>query len=368
MRAAVLNSFHAPLDLQEVEILGPRPGEVQVRIAASGLCGSDVKVIDGKSPIAPQLPMILGHEAAGVVEDVGDGTSSVARGDHVVIALYGPCGRCVACQSGDLPRCDGPTRASTFGLMADGTTRLRIAGREARPFVGIGSFAERSIVHETMVVKVDPRPPLSSLALLGCGVITGVGAVFNTAQVRPGSSVAVIGCGGVGLNVIQGAQLAGAARIVAVDTNPQKLAWARTFGATDEVLSDGGAVADRVREAAGGGVDYAFEAIGAAATVAEAFASTADGGTTVMVGSPPPGVVIPVDGRLLFSDRRLLGCQGGAGVPARDIPMLVDLYLAGRLKLDQLVTARFPLEGVNAAVDAFRRGEVARAVITLDES
>ena len=363
MRAAVLREFNRPLTVEDVTLDEPRAGEVLVRLAASGVCRSDLHAQEGRSVVA-NPPMVLGHEGAGVVEAVGPGVLGVAPGDHVVIALYGPCGRCEPCRTGQLQRCNGPSRQSTFGYMADGTTRLHVGDEVIRPMVGAGSLAEYSVVAEAMTVKVPDDVPLESAALTGCGVTTGIGAALNIAQVQPGSTVVVIGCGGVGLNVIQGSVVAGARRVIAVDTMAGKLDLASDFGATDCLLAGEDPVA-AVRQLVPGGVDYAFEVIGIPAVVRQAFEMTRDGGTAIMVGSPPAGEDISIDGRLLFSDRRLLGCMGGANIPQRDIPRIIELYRAGKLKLDELISQRLPLDRVNDAFEALHHGEVARSVITL---
>jgi S-(hydroxymethyl)glutathione dehydrogenase/alcohol dehydrogenase len=364
MRAALLRAFHEKLSVEPIELLAPRAGEVRVRIAASGVCRSDLHVAEGRSPVA-RLPMVLGHEGAGVVEEVGPGVRSLAPGDPVVIALYGPCGECGDCRSGNIAGCWSPTRTNNmYGLMPDGTTRLRSGGVQVHPMVGAGSLAEQAVVRESQLVKIDREIPLELICLAGCGVTTGIGAVLNTARVEPGARVAVIGCGGVGLNVIQGARIAGATRILAVDVSREKLDLARDLGATDGVLA--GADADvpaRVKQLVPGGVDYAFEVIGSATAVRQAFDCTHAAGTAVMVGSPPPGEDISVDGRALFAGRRLLGCVGGGNVPQRDIPRIAELYRRGALRLEPLVTRTLPLADVNAAFDALRRGDGARTVI-----
>jgi Zn-dependent alcohol dehydrogenase len=362
MRAAVLHELHQPLSVDEVAFDEPHAGEVLVRVHASGVCRSDLHAMEGESPVV-HPPMILGHEGAGVVEAVGAGVTGVAPGHHVVIALYGPCGSCEMCRIGRIQRCTS-TRTSAFGLLPDGGVRLRIGDTPIRPFVGAGSLAEYAVVRESMVVKIPDDVPLASAALTGCGVTTGIGAVFNIAEVHPGATVAVIGCGGVGLNVVQGAAIAGAARVIAVDTMAAKLDLAADFGATDCVVADGDSV-EAVRSLVPGGVDYAFEVIGITAVVRQAFDMTRDGGTCVMVGAPPPGSEVTIDARTLFVDRRLLGCQGGANIPQRDIPRIIELYRHGRLKLDELISQRLPLDRVNDAFDALRDGEVARSVIDL---
>ena len=364
MQAAVLREFHQPLEVEEVQIEAPQRGEIVVRIAASGVCRSDLHVQEERSPVA-RLPMVLGHEGAGVVEELGAGVESLAVGDHVVVALFGPCGTCGDCRAGDIVSCMSETRQNNmFGLMPDGTTRLRLDGAPVHPMVGSGSLAELAVVREAQAVKIDPEIPLDQACLAGCGVTTGVGAALNAAQVTPGSSVAVVGCGGVGLNVVQGARIAGAARILAVDTQATKLDLASDLGATDPVhLAQGQSVTDAIQAVVPGGVDFAFEVIGKPEIVAQAFAATRSGGTTVMVGSPPSGADIAVDGRLLFSDRKLVGTLGGGNLPQRDIPRLMEFYRQGSLKLEPLISQRLPLTQVNEAFEALVTGELARSVI-----
>lgn len=363
MRAAVLVEYGEPLQVEDLEISPPRHGEVLIRLAASGICGSDLHAWEGRSPVV-NPPMVLGHEGAGIVEEVGPGVTSLTAGDHVVISLYGPCGTCGACRSGFLQRCDGPARQSTFGLMADGSTRLSLDGREVRPFIGAGTLAEYSIVHEGMATRIPRDMPLESAALIGCGVTTGIGAVVNTAEVRPGSTVVVIGCGGVGLNVIQGARLAGAARILGIDKDPAKQVAARQFGATDFMeAGPSEEMPSMVREVLGAGADYAFEVIGLPETVGAAFSSTVAGGTTVVVGASAPGTAFSIPAASLFPDRKLLGCQGGGNIPGRDIPMIAELYRSGRILLDELISHRRPLAQVNDGLKLLSDGDVTRVVV-----
>ncbi|MBO3746661.1 Zn-dependent alcohol dehydrogenase [Streptosporangiaceae bacterium NEAU-GS5] len=362
MRAAVLTEFNTPMVVREVEIGDPRAGEVRVKVAASGVCGSDLKAIDGKSPVVRQPPAILGHESAGVVESVGPGVTAVKPGDQVIVSMNGPCGRCRACGRGSFHLCSGPARlAAIMGTMGDGTTRVSVDGADARTFIGIGSFAEYVVVGEAMCVKVAKNAPLDVLCLLACGVVTGVGAVLNVAKVPPGASVLVAGCGGVGLNVIQGARLAGATTIIAADVVPAKLELAQRFGATHTLLSDD--LPKQVNAIVRGGVDYAFDVTGVPSVLAAAFASTQTGGTTVMVGSPPQGQPLQIEPGLLFQSRRLMGTQGGDAAPLRDLPMLAEQYAQGRLDLDGLVSERVPLDQINEAVEHVRQGAVARSVI-----
>ncbi|WP_052423700.1 alcohol dehydrogenase catalytic domain-containing protein [Nonomuraea candida] len=359
MRAAVLTAFHTPLELREVEIADPAPGEVRVRIRASGVCGSDLKAIDGKSPVVSRPPFVLGHESAGVVESTGPDVTSVKPGDHVVIAMNGPCGRCRACGAGRFHLCTGPARLPTI---LGGPPRVTLDGAQVRRFIGIGSFAEYAVVPEPMCVRIGDSLPFDAVCLLACGVITGVGAVLNVARVPPGATVLVVGCGGVGLNVVQGAVLAGATTIIAADVAEPKLKLAERFGATHSlVVSD---LPRQVGELVRGGVDYAFDATGAPGVLAQAFASTQPGGTTVMVGSPPAGHPMELDTGLLFASRRLMGTQGGDAAPHRDLPMLAGQYLTGRLDLAGLISERLPLDRVNEAVAHVRQGTVARTVIT----
>lgn len=364
--AAVVRTRGGPPEVTEVEVAPPGPGEVRVRIAASGICGSDLHVLDGSSPVA-NPPLVLGHEGAGVVDAVGPGVTSLAAGDHVVVALYGPCRRCEPCVTGDIARCRGADRvAAISGLMADGSTRIRDAAGPLHPFVGIGSLAGFVVVRESQAVRIDPAMPLEIACLAGCGVTTGLGAVFNTARVQPGSSVLVVGTGGVGLSVVQGARLAGAARIVAVDPHPGRRALARELGASHTVDPSTTPMDEAVRALEPNGVDVAFEVVGDTQLVAAALAATRAGGTCVMVGSPPGGSVIEIDARTLFDGRRLLGCVGGDNIPHRDIPRVVALHRRGDLHLDALAAARFPLEGITDAIAGMSAGDLARAVIVVE--
>ena len=364
MQAAVLREFNAPLRVEEVEIESPHAGEILVKLAASGVCRSDLHVQEGRSVVA-RLPMVLGHEGAGVVEEVGEGVTGFATGDPVVSALYGPCGECGECRSGDITACMSETRQNNmFGLMPDGTTRLSVGGEALHPMVGAGSLGEYTVVREAQAVKIPADVSLDQACLTGCGVTTGVGAALNTAAVKPGSNVAVVGCGGVGLNVVQGARIAGATRILAVDLQTSKLDLASDLGATEGVhIQPGESISEAILARVPGGVDYAFEVIGKPDVVVEVFAATKSGGTAVMVGSPPAGEAIPVDGRLLFSDRKLMGCLGGGNIPQRDIPRLMGFLANGSLRLEPLISQRLRLDQVNEAFDALRKGELARSVI-----
>ena len=363
MRGVVVHDYEQGARLEDMDVLDQQRGEVLVRVAASGVCASDLHVLHGRSPVA-SLPMVLGHEGAGVVESVGPDVRGLAPGDHVVLALYGPCGECRSCRAGNPVHCDGRVRVEAiFGRTPDGSTRLRQGAAALHPMVGVGSLAEYSVVREAQAIKIDDDVPLDLACLAGCGVTTGIGAVLNIAQVPAGASVAVVGCGGVGLNVVQGSRLSGATPIIGIDANPDKLSLATQFGATHTVDASAVDMGEAVRAIAPGGVDYAFEVVGDPVLVAATFELTRPGGTCVMVGSPPPGSTIPVDGRSLFSERRLVGCTGGSNVPARDIPRIMDLWRAGSLDLDGLVSQRLPLDDFQQAFDALERGTVARSVV-----
>ncbi|ASU82971.1 alcohol dehydrogenase [Nocardiopsis gilva YIM 90087] len=369
MRAAVLAEFGAPMEVREVEIAEPGPGEIRVRIAASGICASDLKAVDGTSPVVSELPVICGHESSGTVEAVGAGVTAYAPGDPVLIALGRSCGRCRRCGRGEGHLCtDAARMRAVMGLMPDGSTRLRADRAAIRPYLGIGGFAEYAVVHERQLVPLPSEVDLVAMSLLGCAVVTGVGAVVNTARVEAGATVLVVGCGGVGLNVVQGAVLAGASRVIASDITAPKLTAAELFGATDALPSapgdtDAADLAARVRELVPDGVDYAFDVTGVPAVLRAAFEATRPGGTTVMVGSPPAGTDVAVPAGALFASRRLMGCQGGDGSPASDLRRLVDLCLAERLDPGGLISEQVGLDDINDAIGNVRAGEVVRSVV-----
>jgi S-(hydroxymethyl)glutathione dehydrogenase / alcohol dehydrogenase len=359
MRAAILESIPGELVIDEVTLTDVGPDEVLVRTAACGLCHSDLHVMEGKMPMPP--PVLLGHEASGVVEAVGSDVTEFAPGDHVVGCLNVHCDECYQCQRGRRFLCER-RRAMTY--RADGSSRVRRGEQQITQMSGLGGFAEQMLAHRNGLVKVPRELPLDLGALLGCAVVTGVGSVFNGARVRPGQAVAVIGCGGIGLNIVQGAWLAGAERIVAVDVNDEKLALARTFGATDTINATQRDAVATVLELTGGGVDAAFEAIGLPATVAQAFQMIRPGCVAYVVGVPAAGATLEIPGaQMLAQHRGLQGLFMGGNDFKRDIPMLANMYLQGRLKLDELVAARITLDQVNAGYDAMRKGTEARSVI-----
>jgi S-(hydroxymethyl)glutathione dehydrogenase / alcohol dehydrogenase len=366
--ALVLREPGTPPALETVEVSEPGPGEVLVRLVASGVCGSDNHVVHGRSGIA-RMPAVLGHEGAGVVQSTGPGVAGLKPGDHVVLALYVPCGDCRQCQAGHFQHCSGESRKrNTQGIREDGTTRIGKDGQLLYPLMGLGTLSQYTNVPAAQAIAVDPSLDLSAVCLIGCGVTTGVGAAVNTAGVGVGDSVLVVGCGGVGLNVVQGARLAGASRVIAVDPQPAKRRLARELGATEVIDPDSEDLPAAVERYAPGGVDWAFEVVGNAELAARCLTLTRVGGTCVMVGAPPPGAVVPVAREALMAERRLVGCRGGSNIPARDIPRLADLYAMGHLKLEPLIGKRLRLEDFADALEALDSGEVARSVITFDSA
>ena len=356
MRAAILREIGAPLTIEDVELDAPRPDEVRVRVAASGLCHSDYHFMVGDMPYP--LPAVLGHEASGVVESVGSNVHEFRPGDRVVTCISTFCGECGQCQSGHSYRCDDrPSR----GPGAE-NARIHQGATPINQFSQLGGFAGEMLVHRHSVVKLPDEMPLDLASLLGCAVLTGVGAVLNRAQVKPGQTVAVVGCGGVGLNVIQGAKIAGAGRIVAVDLNPSKLELARQFGATD-VVPGGDDAVDAVQQLTGG-VDYAFEVIGLQSTVRQAFLMLRKGGAAVLVGVPKFGSDVSVPALpFLQKEVRLISSMMGSVPFQVAIPQYAQMYLDGRLALEPLVSQRISLDEINRGYDDLAKGAVARSVI-----
>ena len=361
MKAAVLNDYQQPLSIEEVRIDPPKAGEVKMRIGATGVCHSDYRVIKGEWQYG--VPMILGHEAAGVVEEVGPGVTGIQPGDHAVLSFRPQCGRCRLCTLGRSVMCEG--YMGNPRLMYDGTARVHRDGEDLLIFGRMGSFAEYAIVSHEQVIPVSKDVPMEVLALIGCAVTTGVGAVINAAKVEPGSSVAVIGCGGVGLNVIQGAGLVSASQIIAVDLLDNKLEYARQFGATHTVNGSGGDAVEQVRDLTGGGVDYAFEVIGNGRTVEQAIEMTRAGGTACIVGMAPQNSRSSFDPLLFVTkETKLIGTWYGSARPRLDFPRLIELTMAGKLKVQELISRRYTLDQINEGFDRLGRGEVARGVIT----
>jgi S-(hydroxymethyl)glutathione dehydrogenase / alcohol dehydrogenase len=364
MKAAVLYKPNTPLEIVDVEQQGPQAGEARVAVKATGVCHSDWHIMNGDWTLP--LPMVLGHEAAGVVEEIGPGVTAVKPGDHVIFSFRPHCGRCLYCSTGRSILCDG--HQSVRWAMLDGTCRLRRDGQDIFQMARIGTFSERVVCPAEMLIPIRAEMPWPQAALLGCCVPTGVGAVTHCAKVEAGSSVLVIGCGGVGLNVVQGARLAGAVAIIACDLLDTKLAFAREFGATHTLNAGRDSVVDRVRELTGGrGVDYAFDAIGGEATTLQILDAVRPGGTAVIVGMAAMAVRAPITPYLMaLQEKTLKGTMYGSVRPNVDFPRLVDLYLDGRLKIDQLVSRTYPLREINDGFAALRSGSVARGVVVFD--
>jgi alcohol dehydrogenase len=371
IRAAVLTEMGAkspyaetkPLKIEEVELAPPGHGEVLVKIGAAGLCHSDLSVINGDRP--RPMPMALGHEAAGVVEALGEGVTDLKRGDHVVMVFVPSCGHCLPCSEGRPALCEPGAAANGAGTLLGGTRRLtRKDGSSINHHLGCSAFAEYATVSRRSLVKIDPELPLAEAALFGCAVLTGVGAVVNTAQVRAGASTAVIGLGGVGLASVLGARAAGARHIIAVDLSDAKLEIAKTLGATHTFNAGAPDCIEKIREATGGGVEYAFELAGSVRALDTAYKITRRGGTTVTAGLPPPTATLalsPVN--LVAEERTLKGSYVGTCVPSRDIPRYVDLYRQGKLAVDKLMSGTLKLEEINRGFDLLHEGKAVRQVI-----
>jgi len=363
MKAAVLYEVKQPLRVEEVELEGPHTGEVLVRVEAAGVCHSDYHFMNGDLPIG--LPCVLGHEGAGVVEAVGEGVTTVAPGDHVVLLFRPNCGHCEFCSQGRPALCWMAAQFRNTGRMLDGTSRLSRGGQEIKHFLGVSCFAERTVVPEQGVVPIPSEVPMDVAALVGCAVMTGVGAVMNTARVNPGAAVLVIGAGGIGLNCVMGAALVGAQPIIVADTVDSKLETAMDFGATHVVNARTHDLVEGVRELTNGeGVDFSFEAIGSPRAMTQAFDSVRRGGTATVVGIAPTGSETSVNaGELVYMEKTLRGSYYGSTRPQADMPRLLQLFKAGKLPIDRMISRRYPLDRVNEAYEALLAGEVARSVL-----
>jgi S-(hydroxymethyl)glutathione dehydrogenase / alcohol dehydrogenase len=361
MKAAVFHGPGQPLKIEDVEIDHPLDREVLIKTVASGVCHSDLHFVDGLYPYA--APAVLGHEAAGIVEEVGKQVTYVKPGDHVICCLSVFCGYCHQCMSGHPNRCSN--KQATQRGPGD-KPRISQKGKLINQFLDISSYCEKMLLHENAVVKIREDIPLDRAALIGCGVTTGVGAVLNTAKIEPGSTVAVFGCGGVGIAAIQGARIAGARKIIAVDMFENKLAMAKRFGATDTVDASSSDPIQAIKDLTGGGVDYAFEAIGLKKAAEQAFNAIKPGGTATVIGMIPVGQKVELDGHMFLTERKLQGSNMGSNRFRIDMPRYIDFYLQGRLKLDEMISRRGKLEDVNEAFRAMKAGEVARTVLTFD--
>lgn len=363
MKAAVLREVGKPLQIEDVQISKPGPHEVLIRTKAAGVCHSDLHFVEGSYPFP--LPAVLGHESAGIVEQVGSEVRTVKPGDHVITCLNPFCGHCEHCLTGHMNLCVSPETKREKGA----EPRLFREGGDPptmNQFLNLSSFAEQMLVHEHACTAIRKDMPLDVAALIGCSVTTGVGAVIHTSNVRPGESVAVIGCGGVGLSAINGAAIAGAGRIIAIDRVPSKLALAEEFGATDVIDASEGDVVKQVQQMTGGGVHHSFEAIGLKATAEQAFRMLRRGGTANIIGMIPVGTMIELHGPDFLGEKKIQGSFMGSNRFPVDMPRFVDFYMSGKLKLDRMVSRRLKLEEVNEAFDELKRGEIARSVIVFD--
>ena len=362
VKAAVLYEANTPLVLEEVDLDAPKAGEVKIKVGAAGVCRSDLHFMNGDAKCP--LPVVLGHEAAGTVEEVGEGVTSVAPGDRVVIAFVSTCGRCENCVIGRPNLC--LTRGKFVMSQFDGTSRLHKGDMKIAQFDQMSCFASHTVVPESACIPAPDSLPMEIAAFIGCCTTTGVGAVLYNAKVEANSTVAVVGCGGVGLNVIMGSGLANARQIIAVDINEGKLEFAMKFGATHSVNPSQQDAVARVKELTGGqGVDYAFEVFGSPDTVEMTYEMTKKGGTAVVVGISPWGSKAPIDPVALVRDEKVLkGCYYGSARMSTDMPKLIDMYQAGKLPLDELVTRRYSLDQINEAYEDLDRGEIGRGVIT----
>ncbi len=361
MKAAVLYEPKTPLVIEDVELDDPKEGEVLVKIGAAGICRSDRHFMHGDAPIA--LPVVLGHEGAGTVEAVGPGVTSVRPGQQVILSFVTACGRCNSCLSGNSQVCDN--HMATGANMLDGTQRLHKGDTRIHHMGKVACFAEYAVIPEMGCVPIDMPTPMAQAALIGCCVPTGVGAVVNSAKVTPGSTVAVVGCGGVGINVIMGAALANATQIIAVDLRESQLEFAMRFGATHTVNAADGDPVERVRQLTGGkGVDFAFEVVGATQTIKNAYDMTGKSGICTLVGIAPFGAEAPLNAvDMVRNEKTVRGTYYGSTHARVDMPKFTDLYHAGKLNLDDLVVRQYTLDQINEAYDDMDKGEIGRGVI-----
>jgi len=357
MKAAVLHAVNTPLEIEDVDINKPGPHEVLVRTKFAGLCHSDLHFMEGLYP--HPLPAVLGHESAGVVEEVGSEVTYVKKGDHVITCLSVFCGTCENCNTGRPAICSN----TDVKLLPGVARRLSLKGQPLHTFVNLSSYAEMMLVHENAIVKIRPDFPLDRAALIGCAVITGYGAVVNTAKVAPGETVAIIGCGGVGMAAINGAEIAGAGRIIAIDTNPTKLQLATKLGATDLVNPRDGDVVKRVQELTSGGVHHAIECLGTKLTAEQSFQMLRMGGTATIVGMVPFGEKIELHGFDFLRERKIQGSSMGSNRFRVDMPRLIDFYLKRKLHLDDWISDRIKLPQINEGFANMKAGKVVRSVI-----
>lgn len=373
VRAAILNEVGAkrpyatsrPLTVDTVELAPPGPGEIRVRIVAAGLCHSDLSVMNGDRP--RPVPMALGHEASGIVEELGTGVDDLAPGDHVVLVFVPSCGCCLPCAEGRPALCEPGAKANGAGTLLSGARRIARGSAAVNHHMGVSAFAEQVVISRRSAVRVDKAVPLDIAALFGCAVLTGVGAVVNTARLQAGQTAAIVGLGGVGLNAVLGAAASGASAVVAIDLDPRKLELARTLGATDTVDAREADAAERVRALVPGGVDFSFEMAGSIKAMELAYRIARRGGTTVTAGLPNPSqlwALSPVG--LVAEERTVKGSYVGGAVPLRDIPRYLELWRRGRLPVEKLMSGRIGLDGLNEAFDRLADGDVVRQILRPD--
>ena len=365
VKAAVMTGIDQPLEIRDdIEVEAPRAGEIKIRMGASGVCHSDLSMSNGTMMAA--APIVLGHEGAGVVEEIGEGVTNLAPGDHVVVSWVPQCGDCFFCNRDQGYLCEGANAALATGGLLDGTTRFTSQGAPLFQMAASGTFSEVSIIPAIGAVKVPDDIDMKVAALIGCGVLTGTGAAMNTADIKKGDTVAVVGCGGVGLNVIQGARIAGAGEIIAVDMNETKLQMAKEFGATATVnAAQGDPVSQVMDMTQQRGADVAFEVIGLPQTIDQTITMVRRGGQAILVGVPKMDVMVtlPAFFGVVLAEKTIKGCWYGSSNVQKDVPKLIDLYKKGELKLDELISRTITLDEVNEAFDAMKTGEVARSVI-----
>jgi S-(hydroxymethyl)glutathione dehydrogenase / alcohol dehydrogenase len=365
VRAAVMTGIDQPLEVRDdVEVEAPRAGEIKIRMGASGVCHSDLSMQNGTMMAA--APIVLGHEGAGVVEEVGEGVTNLKPGDHVVVSWVPQCGDCFFCNRDQGYLCENANAALATGGLLDGTTRFTSQGAPLFQMAASGTFSEVSIIPAIGAVKIPEDLDMKVAALIGCGVLTGTGAALNTADIRKGDTVAVLGCGGVGLNVIQGARIAGAGEIIAIDMNETKLQMAKDFGATATINASQSDAVSQVMEMTGQrGADVAFEVIGMQQTIDQTITMTRRGGQAILVGVPKMDamIMLPAFFGVVLAEKTIKGCWYGSSNVQKDVPKLIELYKKGDLKLDELISRTITIDDINEAFDAMKTGEVARSVI-----
>src|SRR5436309_3292657 len=362
-RAAIFEGVGKPLTIDEIEIDPPKQGEVLVRLQATGLCHTEIWYMSG-GDTRTLVPAVLGHEGGGVVQQVGPGVTSLKEGDHVIPLYISECGTCPQCRSGVTNLCSALDDTYYDGVMPDGTTRLHWKGKDVHHFMGTSTFAEYTVVPEVALAKIRPDAPLAKVCLFGCAITTGIGAALYTAQVTKGSSCAIFGCGPIGLNVVQGCRLAGAEKIIAVDLKESRLQMAKTMGATHLVNASDGNGVQAVKELTGGGADYAFEATGITAVMRQAFEAVRyGGGKCTLIGVARTGEDVCVTPRMLIAGRILTGTAFGGCRGRTQLPQLVDWYMEGKVKVDELVTEFIPLERINEAFERMKQDQGYRYIV-----